>query len=67
MHQDAYLSQVCLQADVLGLEWGADVLYIVCGSAAIAKTCRDALRLPFSTALFGGPSVILHVESFGYA
>ncbi|TFK94331.1 hypothetical protein K466DRAFT_476640 [Polyporus arcularius HHB13444] len=39
----------------------------VCGSAAIAKTCRDALRLPFSTALFGGPSVILHVESFGYA
>ncbi|KAI0717230.1 ferric reductase NAD binding domain-containing protein [Cerioporus squamosus] len=39
----------------------------VCGSAAIAKTCRDALRLPFSTTLFGGPSVVLHVESFGYA
>ncbi|RPD78371.1 hypothetical protein L226DRAFT_531717 [Lentinus tigrinus ALCF2SS1-7] len=39
----------------------------VCGSAAIAKSCRDALRLPFSTALHGGPDVVLHVESFGYA
>ncbi|RPD78372.1 hypothetical protein L226DRAFT_481122 [Lentinus tigrinus ALCF2SS1-7] len=39
----------------------------VCGSGAIVKSCREALRLPFSTTLFGGPSVVLHVESFGYA
>ncbi|EIW62961.1 uncharacterized protein TRAVEDRAFT_113854 [Trametes versicolor FP-101664 SS1] len=39
----------------------------VCGSQAIAKACRDALRLPFIEPLYGGPSVVLHVESFGYA
>lgn len=39
----------------------------VCGSSAIAKSCRDALKLPFGTVLCGGPSVVLHVESFGYA
>ena len=39
----------------------------VCGSAGIAKSCRDALKLPFSSVLYGGPSVVLHVESFGYA
>ncbi|KAI0354097.1 iron reductase [Trametes cingulata] len=39
----------------------------VCGSQGIARTCREALRLPASTALKGGPNVVLHVESFGYA
>lgn len=39
----------------------------VCGSQAIAKACRDALRMPFSHSLYGGPSIVLHVESFGYA
>ncbi|KAL1942478.1 hypothetical protein VTO73DRAFT_6080 [Trametes versicolor] len=39
----------------------------VCGGQAIAKSCRDALRIPFSQTLYGGPSVVLHVESFGYA
>ncbi|KAI0367299.1 iron reductase [Pilatotrama ljubarskyi] len=39
----------------------------VCGSQGIARTCREALRLPATTALKGGPSVVLHVESFGYA
>ncbi|KZT06684.1 iron reductase [Laetiporus sulphureus 93-53] len=42
----------------------------VCGSQAIARACRTALRFPVSTPLNvakGGPSVILHVESYGYA
>ncbi|KAI0746278.1 iron reductase [Daedaleopsis nitida] len=39
----------------------------VCGSQGIARACRKALRVPLSTALNGGPSVVLHVESFGYA
>ncbi|RPD56511.1 hypothetical protein L226DRAFT_456483 [Lentinus tigrinus ALCF2SS1-7] len=39
----------------------------VCGSQGIARACRKALRIPLSTALNGGPSVVLHVESFGYA
>ncbi|KAH9950834.1 iron reductase [Amylocystis lapponica] len=42
----------------------------VCGSQAIARACRSALSLPVSgpaKVLRGGPSVVLHVESFGYA
>ncbi|KAI9057704.1 iron reductase [Trametes sanguinea] len=39
----------------------------VCGSQAIASACRSALRIPMSAVLKGGPSVVLHVESFGYA
>ncbi|TBU43175.1 ferric reductase NAD binding domain-containing protein [Dichomitus squalens] len=39
----------------------------VCGSQGIARACRKALRVPISTGLNGGPSVVLHVESFGYA
>ncbi|KAI0354098.1 hypothetical protein OH77DRAFT_1522024 [Trametes cingulata] len=39
----------------------------VCGPQGIARACRAALRLPMSTTLKGGPSVVLHVESFGYA
>ncbi|OJT02648.1 Ferric reductase transmembrane component 3 [Trametes pubescens] len=39
----------------------------VCGGQTIAKSCRDALQIPFSQSLYGGPSVVLHVESFGYA
>ncbi|KAI0777446.1 iron reductase [Trametes elegans] len=39
----------------------------VCGSQGIAQACRAALRIPMSNTLNGGPSVILHVESFGYA
>ncbi|KAH9855456.1 iron reductase [Lenzites betulinus] len=39
----------------------------VCGSQGIARSCRAALRIPISTTLKGGPSVVLHVESFGYA
>ncbi|KAI0635361.1 iron reductase [Trametes polyzona] len=39
----------------------------VCGSQGIARACRRALRIPLSSVLKGGPSVVLHVESFGYA
>ncbi|KZT71201.1 iron reductase [Daedalea quercina L-15889] len=42
----------------------------VCGSQAIARACRAALRFPVSgpsETLKGGPDVVLHVESFGYA
>ncbi|KAF9233766.1 FAD-binding domain-containing protein [Melanogaster broomeanus] len=40
----------------------------VCGPNAMARVVRNALRLPWSgPALNGGPSVTLHVESFGYA
>ncbi|KAH7890610.1 ferric reductase NAD binding domain-containing protein [Phlebopus sp. FC_14] len=42
----------------------------VCGSQAIARCVRRALRFPVSSplnVLNGGPSVTLHVESFGYA
>ncbi|KAH9896468.1 iron reductase [Cubamyces lactineus] len=39
----------------------------VCGSHGIAEACRKALRIPMSVTLEGGPSVVLHVESFGFA
>ncbi|KAG2138473.1 ferric reductase NAD binding domain-containing protein [Suillus clintonianus] len=42
----------------------------VCGSQGIARSVRHALRFPVSgpsSILSGGPSVTLHVESFGYA
>ncbi|KIK79113.1 hypothetical protein PAXRUDRAFT_162169 [Paxillus rubicundulus Ve08.2h10] len=42
----------------------------VCGSHGIARSVRHALRFPVSSplnVLRGGPSVTLHVESFGYA
>ncbi|KAI8973097.1 iron reductase [Trametes punicea] len=39
----------------------------VCGSKAITQACREALRIPMTVVLKGGPSVVLHVESFGYA
>ncbi|KAI0329233.1 iron reductase [Cubamyces sp. BRFM 1775] len=39
----------------------------VCGSQAIVKSCREALRIPFMSFMYGAPSVTLHVESFGYA
>ncbi|KAH9944667.1 iron reductase [Amylocystis lapponica] len=42
----------------------------VCGSQAIACACRSALGLSVagpSSILRGGPSIVLHVESFGYA
>ncbi|KAF8838286.1 hypothetical protein BDN67DRAFT_907648 [Paxillus ammoniavirescens] len=42
----------------------------VCGSQGIARAVRRALRFPVSSPLNvvqGGPSVTLHVESFGYA
>ncbi|KAG9309630.1 putative iron reductase [Chiua virens] len=42
----------------------------VCGPDAMIKAVREALRFSWSSAsnpLNGGPSVTLHVESFGYA
>ncbi|EIW75440.1 hypothetical protein CONPUDRAFT_112007 [Coniophora puteana RWD-64-598 SS2] len=42
----------------------------VCGSQAVARSVRHALRFPVSSPsniLNGGPSVTLHIESFGYA
>ncbi|GBE84199.1 iron reductase [Sparassis crispa] len=42
----------------------------VCGSQAIARACRAALRFPVSgpkSILQGCASVVLHVETFGYA
>ncbi|KAI0743893.1 iron reductase [Daedaleopsis nitida] len=46
---------------------GSRLSVTVCGSAAVANVCRDALCLPFAATLDGAPSVVLHVESFGYA
>ncbi|KAG9309648.1 putative ferric reductase [Chiua virens] len=43
---------------------------MVCGSQSLARSVRRALRFPVSgpsSILRGGPSVTLHVESFGYA
>lgn len=42
----------------------------VCGSQSIVRSVRGALRFPVSSPLSvanGGPSVTLHIESFGYA
>ncbi|KAI0777451.1 iron reductase [Trametes elegans] len=39
----------------------------VCGSQGIKQACRSALKVPITSVLRGGPSVVLHVESFGYA
>ncbi|KAG2138475.1 ferric reductase like transmembrane component-domain-containing protein [Suillus clintonianus] len=42
----------------------------VCGSQEIARSVRRALQFPVSSPLSvanGGPSVTLHIESFGYA
>ncbi|KAH7925260.1 hypothetical protein BV22DRAFT_1011594 [Leucogyrophana mollusca] len=42
----------------------------VCGSQGIARSVRHALRFPVSSPsniMKGGPSVTLHVESYGYA
>ncbi|OAX32516.1 hypothetical protein K503DRAFT_701927, partial [Rhizopogon vinicolor AM-OR11-026] len=42
----------------------------VCGSQAMARSVRGALQFPVSSPLSvanGGPSVTLHVESFGFA
>ncbi|KAG1724741.1 ferric reductase NAD binding domain-containing protein, partial [Suillus lakei] len=42
----------------------------VCGSQSITRSVRGALRFPVSSPLSvasGGPSVTLHIESFGYA
>ena len=41
--------------------------HVVCGSQGMARACRAALRIPLADMLAGGPSVVLHVESFGYA
>ena len=43
---------------------------VVCGSQSLTRSVRRALRFPVSgpaSILNGGPSVTLHVESFGYA
>lgn len=42
----------------------------VCGSHSTTRSVRGALRFPVSSPLSvanGGPSVTLHIESFGYA
>jgi len=47
-----------------------NVYFTVCGSQGIVRSIRGALRFPVSSPLNvanGGPSVTLHVESFGYA
>ncbi|EJF65061.1 hypothetical protein DICSQDRAFT_177735 [Dichomitus squalens LYAD-421 SS1] len=46
---------------------GGRLSVTVCGGPAIAKTCREALKFPPSSVLYGGPSVVLHIEAFGYA
>ena len=51
----------------LALADGRFFVRAVCGSQGIARACRAALRVPLSDTLAGGPSVVLHVESFGYA
>ncbi|KAF8555031.1 iron reductase [Imleria badia] len=54
---------------VLGL-WLVLTMCLVCGSQSLARSVRRALRFPVSgphSILSGGPSVTLHVESFGYA
>ncbi|EIW76078.1 iron reductase [Coniophora puteana RWD-64-598 SS2] len=39
----------------------------VCGSQSISRAVRSSLCLSPSGVLSGGPSIVLHVESFGYA
>lgn len=49
---------------------GGRMSVTVCGSRAVAQSCRSALQFPLrnaATVLRGGASVTLHVESFGYA
>ncbi|KAK0211947.1 ferric reductase NAD binding domain-containing protein [Armillaria fumosa] len=49
---------------------GGRMAVTVCGSRAVAQSCRSALQFPLrnaATVLRGGASVTLHVESFGYA
>ena len=39
---------------------------IVCGTHALAETAREAIRTPRARDILrGGPTVTLHVESFG--
>ncbi|KZT06675.1 iron reductase [Laetiporus sulphureus 93-53] len=55
--------------DVVAISTGR-LSVTVCGSQAVARACRNALRFPVSSpssVAKGGPSVILHVESYGYA
>jgi ferric-chelate reductase len=43
---------------------------LVCGSESVANAVRSALQSPVAgpiAILKGGPSITLHVESFGYA
>ena len=45
-------------------------LHLVCGSQTIVRSVRSALQFPVGCPLSvanGGPSVTLHIESFGYA
>jgi len=42
----------------------------VCGSQSVSTAVKDALGFPIagpSSIMKGGPSITLHVESFGYA
>jgi ferric-chelate reductase len=46
------------------------ILLLVCGSQTIVRSVCGALRFPVCSPLSaanGGPSVTLHIESFGYA
>jgi ferric-chelate reductase len=46
------------------------ILLLVCGSQTIVRSVRGALQFPVCSPLSvanGGPSVTLHIESFGYA
>ncbi|TFK87085.1 hypothetical protein K466DRAFT_586679 [Polyporus arcularius HHB13444] len=55
------IAQVRLQFESFKGEFSYKAVY-GCGSTVIAKSCNDALPLSFNTA--GGPTVVLHVESF---
>jgi ferric-chelate reductase len=46
------------------------ILLLVCGSQTIVRSICGALQFPVCSPLSaanGGPSVTLHIESFGYA
>ncbi|KAK0451298.1 FAD-binding domain-containing protein [Desarmillaria tabescens] len=65
---ESYISQ--LLPEQAEATRGGRMSVTVCGSRAVAQSCRSALQFPLrnaATVLRGGASVTLHVESFGYA
>ncbi|KZT21943.1 hypothetical protein NEOLEDRAFT_717549 [Neolentinus lepideus HHB14362 ss-1] len=57
----------CVRAEIAMASGGESVFVGVCGSASLAEAVRVGARVDPLCVLRGGPSVVLKVESFGYA